>query len=101
MKSRLHDAAEAELLEAISYYDAKVDGLGDRFLAEVRSATKYIERYPLIAPIKEDGVRAKVLLRFPYSLMYVVAKDELFILAVAHHSRRPVYWMDRLPQPFA
>jgi toxin ParE1/3/4 len=101
MKSRLHDAAEVELLEAISYYDAKVDGLGDRFLAEVKAATKHIERYPFIAPVKEEGVRAKVLLRFPYSLMYVVAEDELFILAVAHHSRRPAYWIDRLQQPLA
>jgi hypothetical protein len=44
MQSRFHDAADAELLEAISYYDAKVQGLGDRFLAEVMAATKYIER---------------------------------------------------------
>jgi hypothetical protein len=42
-----------------------VDGLGDRFLAEFRAATKYIERYPEIAPLKDEGVRAKILLRFP------------------------------------
>jgi toxin ParE1/3/4 len=97
MQSRFHDAADAELLEAISYYDAKVNGLGDRFLAEVRAATKYIERYPEIAPVKDEGVRVKVLLRFPYSLMYVIGENELLILAIAHHSRRPGYWADRLP----
>jgi hypothetical protein len=101
MQSRFHDAADAELLEAISFYDAKVDGLGKRFLAEVMSATKYIERYPEIAPVKEEGVRAKVLLRFPYSLMYVIADGELFVLAIAHHSRRPAYWADRLLPPLA
>lgn len=99
MQSRFHDAADAELLEAISYYDAKVDGLGDRFLAEVMSATKYIERYPEIAPVKEKGVRAKVLMRFPYTLMYTIGDGEVFILAVAHQSRRPAYWADRLPPP--
>jgi hypothetical protein len=61
MKSRFHEAADAELLEAISYYDAKVDGLGDRFLVEVKSATRYIERYPEFAPVIDHGVRAKVL----------------------------------------
>jgi hypothetical protein len=46
---------------------------------------------------EEEGVRAKVLDRFPYTLMYTVNDDELFIVAVAHQSRRPTYWADRLP----
>jgi plasmid stabilization system protein ParE len=97
VKSRFHDAADAELTEAVAYYDGKALGLGDRFLAEVKSATRTIEKYPEIAPIVDLGVRAKVLVRFPYSLMYVVDENELFILAVAHQSRRPAYWADRLP----
>lgn len=97
MKSRFHEAAEAELAEAISYYDGKAAGLGDRFLADAKRATRYIERYPEIAPIIEEGVRAKVLATFPYTLLYVVEEYELYILAVAHQSRRPRYWADRLP----
>lgn len=58
MKSRFHEAADAELTEAVAYYDDKAAGLGDRFLAEVKAATRSIERYPEIAPIIEDGVRA-------------------------------------------
>jgi plasmid stabilization system protein ParE len=96
MKSRFHDAATAELTEAVSYYDAKARGLGDRFLEEVKAATRSIERYPEIAPVLDEGVRAKVLVRFPYSLMYVVEEHELFIVAVAHQSMRPLYWADRL-----
>lgn len=96
MKSRFHEAADAELTEAVIYYDRKAFGLGDRLLAEVKVATRYIEQYPEIAPIIDEGVRAKVLMRFPYSLMYVVEPHELFIVAVAHHSKRPAYWADRL-----
>jgi hypothetical protein len=33
--------------------------------------------------------------RFPYSLIYTVIGDEVRILAVAHHSRRPGYWRGR------
>ena len=98
MKSRFHEAADAELTEAVAYYDGKAPGLGDRFLVEVRSATRYIERYPEIAPVIERDVRAKVLTRFPYTLMYVVQPQELFIVAVAHQSKRPAYWTDRLLQ---
>jgi hypothetical protein len=97
MKSRFHEAADAELSEAIAYYDGKAPGLGDRLLTDVKAATRYIEQYPEIAPIIDDGVRAKVLVRFPYSLMYVVEEHELYIVAVAHQSKRPSYWADRLP----
>ena len=96
MKSRFHDAATAELTDAVSYYDAKARGLGDRFLEEVKAATRYIEQYPEIAPVIDEGVRAKVFVRFPYSLMYVVEAHELYIVAVAHQSKRPSYWTDRL-----
>ena len=97
MTSRFHEAADAELAEAVAYYDGKAPGLGDRFLAEVKAAAQYIERYPEIAPILDAGVRAKVLDRFPFSLMYIVDEHQLYILAVAHQSRRPAYWADRLP----
>jgi hypothetical protein len=97
MKSRFHEAADAELTEAVAYYDGKAPGLGDRLLAEVKAATRYIEQYHEIAPVIDEGVRAKVLVRFPYSLMYVVEPHELYIVAVAHQSRRPGYWADRLP----
>ena len=97
MKSRLHEAAAAELSEAVAYYDDKAFGLGDRFLAEVKAATRYIEQYPEIAPVIDEGVRAKLLVRFPYSLMYVVEAHELYIVAVAHQSKRPGYWADRVP----
>lgn len=97
MKSRFHEAADTELTEAILYYDAKALGLGDRFLAEVKAATLRIEQYPKIAQVIDLGVRAKVLPSFPYSLMYVVDPRGICIVAVAHHSRRPAYWADRLP----
>lgn len=97
MTSRFHEAAAVELAETVTYYDDKAPGLGERFLDEVKEATRYIERYPEIAPVIEDDVRAKVLVRFPYSLMYVVDENELYIVAVAHQSKRPAYWLDRLP----
>ena len=97
MKSRFHEAADAELAEAVLYYDRRAPGLGDRLVAEVKSATRSIEQYPEIASIIEGGVRAKVLLRFPYSLMYIVEPHEIFIVAVSHHSKRPSYWADRIP----
>jgi toxin ParE1/3/4 len=33
--------------------------------------------------------------RFPYTVLYRVKNDEIFVTAVAHHSRRPGYWRRR------
>ncbi|HEY0141596.1 MAG TPA: type II toxin-antitoxin system RelE/ParE family toxin [Thermoanaerobaculia bacterium] len=96
MKSRFHDAADAELTAAVDYYEGIARGLGRRFLVEIRAATTYIERYPEIAPVIADGVRAKVLVRFPYTIMYVVGRDELFIVSIAHQSKEPAFWADRI-----
>ena len=42
------------------------------------------------------GVRRKSLARFPYSVLYTVDPDVLYIVAVAHQKRRPNYWLRRL-----
>jgi hypothetical protein len=64
---------------------------------EVISAVEYIEEFPELAALGEHSVRRKVLARFPYSILYIIQQGELIILAVAHQSRRPNYWIDRLP----
>lgn len=33
--------------------------------------------------------------KFPHSLIYAIEGNDLLILAVAHHSLRPGYWMGR------
>lgn len=40
----------------------------------------------------QRGVRIHLLRRFPYSVIYIIAPDEIIIVALAHHSRRPGYW---------
>lgn len=36
-----------------------------------------------------------VLDRFPYSVLYAVASDRVWVVAVAHQHRRPGYWQQR------
>lgn len=56
-----------------------------------------IRERPLAWPAWKGGpVRRRVLQGFPYSLFFKVNTDEVVILAVAHHSRRPGYWIDRM-----
>ena len=48
-------------------------------------------------PEKEPGIRARVLDKYPYTLLYRVAADEVLIAAVAHQKRKPRYWRQRTP----
>jgi toxin ParE1/3/4 len=41
-------------------------------------------------------VRRRVLRRVPNSILYLVEADAIVIVAVAHHRRRPGYWLSRL-----
>ena len=92
---RYHQAAEDELLHEISYLELRAPGLGRRFFAEVRIAEGLIAKFPESAPEILPGIRKHVLRKFRYSLIYSIEKDGFLILAVAHHSRRPGYWVAR------
>ena len=93
---RYHQAAEDELLREIGYLEIQAIGLGRRFFAEVRRAESLIARFPESAPEIAPGIRKRILRKFRYSLIYSIEKDGLLVLAVAHHSRRPDYWVHRV-----
>lgn len=95
---RYHEAAEDELLSEIGYLELRVPGLGRRFYAEVRRAESLIAQFPESAQEIVPGIRKRALRKFRFSLIYSIEKDGLLILAVAHHSRRPRYWVRRVSE---
>jgi hypothetical protein len=73
-----------------------VPGLGLRFITEIDRCQKAVLETPLIG--HSYGRRLRKLTvgdRFPYSIVYAVLADVLFVLAYAHGSRRPGYWRTR------
>lgn len=91
-----HEAARQELLGAVSYFEARVRGLGNRFLADIRKAEDQISRLPESTAELVPSVRKCRLRKFPYSLIYAIYDKRVVVLAVAHHRRVPFYWVDRL-----
>jgi len=91
-----HRLAERELREAVDYYDERSPGLGGELLTEIRQATLLLSRHPKLAPRTHGRLRGFILPRFPYTILYrPLANGDLRILAIAHHKRRPKYWIDR------
>ena len=60
-------------------------------LDAVEDAVDKILENPEAYQLVGDEVRHKLLMRFPYSLLYVVEPDRIRVVAVAHQKRRPGY----------
>ena len=93
---RFLDEADAEFQEQVRYYDKQVAGLGDRFIADVENIITHVRRYPQSGVRVSRNLRKRVLTVFRHDVLYVDALDEVIVVAVAPHSRRPGYWRDRL-----
>ena len=92
----IHADAEAELREALERYERERAGLGGEFRAEFEAALERIRQNPyLYAAEDESAARHCPLQRFSYSLVYVDLEEHIWIVAVAHHRRRPGYWARR------
>ena len=90
-----HEAAVVELNEAADFYDLECPGLGLTFLQEIQTALATIAQFPEAAPLLHGRVRRKVLLRFPYTVIYSLRDGQIRVLALAHEKRRPFYWRGR------
>ena len=91
-----HPLAERELIDAAAYYEEQRLGLGLEYLGEVEHAVNFLTQYPEAGSKIRGSVRRMTLPKFPYSLLYRVLKnDQIRVLAVAHHKRKPQYWLER------
>jgi toxin ParE1/3/4 len=96
------EAAAREMVHAASDYESWRFGYGDRFLDEVSSAFRFVDRFPFLGSpwLLEgvpEGVRRVVLRAFPYSVVYVT-DPRAIVIAIAHASMHPLYWIDRLDE---
>jgi hypothetical protein len=98
VKPVFHPAARAELAAGADWYDERVSGLGDELISAVELATALIVEAPGRLPVVSVDTRARrvVVKDFPFTVVYTIAGDTVFILAIAHQKRRPFYWKRRL-----
>ena len=87
--------AEAELREAVKYYEEKRPGLGLDFAREVETSIQSVRHFPERWPVRSDGTRRYLLQRFPYIVVYLFLSNHVWIIALAHCKRRPGYWSAR------
>ena len=90
-----HQLAKQEFLDVIDHYDELVFGLGKSFVAESENCLNVILTNPRAYPVIKDNIRKAVVLKFPYSILYRLEKENIYVLAVMHQKRKPLYWANR------
>jgi plasmid stabilization system protein ParE len=87
--------AKREYEDALEYYEAQEEGLGEKFRTAVWEAIAILERFPAIGDEVRPEIRKILLRRFPYKLIYAVLDGGVYVIAVAHGHREPDYWLGR------
>jgi toxin ParE1/3/4 len=95
MTYEFHPEAELELFEAAARYEAEVPELGSRFGDEVERVINVLLECPELGARVDENLRHFVLRKFPFSVVYAVAGQLIYIVAIAHSSREPQYWRSR------
>lgn len=97
MSHWFHPAAERDLAEAAVFYHEQASlKVANAFVAEVEHSLEILERNQRLGSPFASGLRAYLLRRFPYSLVYRESDTGPRVYAVAHHKRKPGYWQSRL-----
>ncbi len=98
---RYHPAARDELRAAARLAETERPGRGASLQLEVLNVERRIRRLPRSAPrwprpTRSTEVRNARVKRFPFLIIYALLGDRLVVIAVAHTSRKPGYWHERL-----
>lgn len=97
MTFQFHPAAATEYLDSIAFYESRLSGLGADFIAEFETTMARVCLEPKTFPIDcQPNIRKAILQRFPFSVLFREAGGIVQALAVAHHRRRPGYWLGRV-----
>ncbi len=90
MKARFHPEAERELF---------AEAQDERLIHAVLHAVAMLEVFPMMGPLWSEDLsvrRCYVGKPWPYVVVYLPHDDDLLVIAVAHTSRKPGYWCDRI-----
>ncbi|MBS9522755.1 type II toxin-antitoxin system RelE/ParE family toxin [Litoribacter ruber] len=94
---QLSEEAEMDVMEAYSWYEKQKQGLGEEFLEALDHAKKVISSNPLTYKVYyKNKVRAFVLSRFPFLVLYLVDDIDINVISVFNTNQHPKKWKKRL-----
>ncbi|MBI5494797.1 MAG: type II toxin-antitoxin system RelE/ParE family toxin [Deltaproteobacteria bacterium] len=92
MNLRFTSAAEAELRDAVTFYEVAENGLGGVFLDEVEATAARILAHPEGWTPMSPRTRRCRTHRFPFGLFYQIRNEEIVVVSVMDLRRDPRRW---------
>ena len=96
MSLSFFEEAAREIEEERMWYRKRSAAAEASFLRELDYAVEAIHGAPSRWPRHVAGTRRYVFPTFPFSFVYFVDGEHVSVVALAHQSRRPGYWRERL-----
>lgn len=84
----ISDDAEDDIFSGYMWYEQEKHGLGDDFKNAVKNAVTSIKLNPLYFSYRRKGIRGYVVKGFPYIVMFHIKRNNIYITAVFHMSRK-------------
>jgi len=94
---QLSTPASEELTAAIQWYETRRSGLGADFFDAVVRTIGLIQAHTEIGTARAGRFPNRQLLvtGFPYKVVYRARESDIYVVAIAHTSRRPDFWKER------
>ena len=101
MRLEFHDEAVEDARDAFDWYAERSRRTAEQFADLFEEAAVDIVRNPRsFALLEEEGLEGEfrrfIMKKFKFSIIYHVAAERLIVVAVAHPSRDPGYWLHRV-----
>lgn len=94
---RLSEKAESDVYDSYVWYEKQKEGLGEEFLNALDEAEQAITCNPTTYRIRyKKKVRAFVVNRFPYLVLYIVNRNDIDVISVFNTHLHPLTWKKRV-----
>ncbi|AWW32502.1 type II toxin-antitoxin system RelE/ParE family toxin [Echinicola strongylocentroti] len=94
---RLSEEAESDVYDSYLWYEKQKEGLGEDFLNALDAVEQAITDNPTTYRSRyKKKVRAFVVDRFPYQVLYVVNGNDIDVISVFNTNQHPERWKKRV-----
>lgn len=96
MRITLSEEAQADGQDAVDWYiDEGAFSATHGFADELEHCLHLLRQFPELGAPSPYNTRTLPFHTFPYPLIYRIQPESICVIAIAHHNRRPAYWVGR------
>ena len=91
----VYSSAEQDYTKSLCWYSSRSAKAASDFDAEFDAAIRTISDVAQRFPFCDDRHQFYLMRTFPFQIIFRCLHGEIHVVAVAHTSRKPKYWLDR------